>query len=137
MLLKRFFCIIICIIHGLLIFSQTKTSDVYEFPVKQGTMEWKQFETIEKRIAALQIPVAVLVKISTEGLLETCLEFPYLTNIFFAENLTTGYEALIAEFNGFRELFKRRDLPNVLLKKYKSFSENIGGIRLLMGTSKN
>jgi hypothetical protein len=116
--------------NGLFIFGQTKITDKYEFPVKQGTEEWKQFETIEKRIAALQIPEDVLTGISTEGLLETCLEFPYLLDILHGNNAQHGFEVLMAEFNGFRELFRRQNMINVLLEKYHDLSIDAAKIRL-------
>ena len=54
---KKLFCIIsIVLINSLFVFSQTKTEDVYEFPIKPGTEEWWQFETVEKRVESLQIP---------------------------------------------------------------------------------
>ena len=116
---KKFFCIVNYVFLGLFAFSQISTRDAYVFPIKQGTEEWAQFETIEARITSLQIPDAVLERISTEGLLETCLNYPYLTNIFFRDSYQQGLEALMAEFNGFRELFKRQDLPEAMLNKYR------------------
>jgi hypothetical protein len=108
---------------------QIIVKDVYVFPLKQGSKEWVQVESIEKRIAALQMPDSILVNISTEGLLETCLQFPYLTDILFCENYQKGFEVLTAEFNGFRELLKRNDLTDVLLKKYKGISREITKIQ--------
>jgi hypothetical protein len=81
---------------------------VYDFPVKPDTEEWWQFETVEKRVEALQIPDEVLVKISTKGLLETCLEYPFLLSILHGDNCQHGFEGLMKQFNGFRELFKRK-----------------------------
>jgi hypothetical protein len=117
--------------NGLFVYSQTvAVKDVYEFPIKPESKEWIQFESIEGRIAALQIPDAVLIKMSTEGLLETCLKFPYLIDIFFFNSYQQGFEALTDEFNGFRELLKRRDLTNALLKKYRSLSADAASLRL-------
>ena len=97
--MKKMFCIIsIALVNGLLIYSQTLTKDAYEFPVKPRTEEWGQFETIEKRIAALQVSDAVLETISTASLLETCLAYPYLTNLFFCDNYQQGFESLTKEF---------------------------------------
>ena len=131
MLVKKIFCIISCVIHGLFAYCQMKANDVYKFPIKQGTEEWWQFETIEKRIVALQMPDTVLVKISTEGLLVTCLDFPYLISVLFGDNAQHGFEALMDKFNGFRELFKRLDLTDVLLEKYKSLIVDFNDIQLL------
>jgi hypothetical protein len=130
MTMKKKFCIVsIVLMNSLFVFSQTRIKDVYEFPVKPGTAEWGHFETIEKRIAVLQMPDAILSKISTEGLLETCLEFPYLLDILYGDHAQHGFERLMAEFNGFRELFKRSDLTNVLLERYRNFSIDVAGIR--------
>jgi hypothetical protein len=111
-------------------YSQHKINDEYNFPVKQGSKEWEQFESVEKRLAALQIPDLVLAKISTEGLLETCLAFPYLTDILFCDNYQKGFEALSAEFNGFQELLRRKDITNVLLKKYENLNSSFTDVRL-------
>jgi hypothetical protein len=113
-----------------ILFVYSQIEDQYEFSIKQGTKEWKQFDTIEKRIAALQIPDSILVNISTEGLLETCLNFPYLSDILFFDNYQLGFEALVKEFNGFRELLQRHNLTNVLLEKYSRLSVNISNLRL-------
>jgi hypothetical protein len=67
---KRILLILNFIVCGLFSYCQTIINDKYEFPIKQGTEEWVQFETIEERIVALQVPNDVLIKITTEGLLE-------------------------------------------------------------------
>jgi hypothetical protein len=128
----KFFFYVVLLVNGLCAYSQTvtKINEEYDFPIKQGNKEWEQFESVEKRIEALQIPDFVLIKISTEGLLETCLAFPYLTDILFYDNYQKGFEALSAEFNGFRELLKRKDLMEVLLKKYKTLNSSLTTVRL-------
>ena len=107
--MKNIFCIIL-LMSGLHIYGQMVIGDTYNFPFKQEDKEWIQFESVAKRITALQIPDTILSVISTEGLLETCLKFPYLTDIMFCENYQKGFEALTLEFNGFQELLKRNDL---------------------------
>ena len=128
MLLKRIFYIV-CVFYTLNSYSQTNSKDMYEFPVR-GHEEWWQL-TVEQRIAALQIPDVVLETISTEGLLETCLAYPYLINVIFCDDYQQGFEGLTAEFNGFREIFKRSDMMNVLIEKYKNFPLEVKDIRLL------
>ena len=81
------------------------------------------------RIDALQIPEAILLTISTEGLLETCLSFPYLLDILYFNNYQQGFEALTAEFNGFRELLKRPDLTQIVIEKYKRQSSYVVSVR--------
>jgi hypothetical protein len=80
---RMIFIFNVLLMNSLVAFGQTDVKDAYEFPIKPGTEEWKQLEPATIRIAALQIPDAVLASISTEGLLETCLHFPYLSDIVF------------------------------------------------------
>jgi hypothetical protein len=97
--------------------------DEYQFP--QLSTEWRPDETVQSRLDALQIPDGVLNTISTAGLLETCLNFPYIIDIFWGNDYQQGFEALLAEFNGFRELLKRPDLINTLLGKYSRMSKEV------------
>ena len=131
MLIKRIICFIICALFVQFAYCQMKTKDIYKFTIRSGTEEWKQFETIDERVATLQIPDDVLKKISTEGLLETCLEFPYLLEILHGSNAQHGFEGLMEIFNGYRELFRRSDLTNALMEKYKNFKEDVKSVRLL------
>gem|GEM_PF-2051680 len=103
--------------------------DKYDFPIKPETVEWSRYETIEKRINALQIPSRTLVNISTEGLLETCLEFPYLLDILHGNNAQHGFEGLMVKFNGFQELFKRPDLINALIQKYANLIKEVTDVQ--------
>jgi len=102
--------------------------DMYDFPILP--VAWGD-QTLADRYAALQIPNAVLPVISTEGLLETCLNYPYLLNMYLSDNFQQGFERLVAQFCGFPEFFVRLDFTNVLLKKYRNFADDIIGILLL------
>ena len=72
--------------------------------------DWERPNIIQERLAALQIPDDILAKISTEGLLETCLAFPYLIDILHSNDYQQGFNGLVEKFNGFREILKRSDL---------------------------
>ena len=61
---KKFFCIVSFVfIIELTAYPQSIAKDVYEFPVKPGSEEWMQFETVAKRFAALQIPNMQIIKL--------------------------------------------------------------------------
>ena len=94
-----------------------EAKDKFEFPDLSGMTDWERPNIIQERLDALQMPEAAL-KISTEGLLETCLDFPYLLDISFFDDYQKGFNAVVAKFNGFRELLKRPDLSKALLTKY-------------------
>jgi len=57
--------------------------------------------------------------ISTEGLIETCLNYPELRLIMAGSNPQSGYDKLVkARFRGIRELETRPDRGTRLLKRY-------------------
>ncbi len=75
-------------------------------------------KTIKERIAALQIPAEDLSKISTPELIEACLNFPYLIDMFLYDGYEQGFKVLCNEFNGFNELLSRKDISEAILNKY-------------------
>ena len=58
--------------------TRLSVDDKYEFPDISHLNDWISEDIMPRRFQALQIPDNVLSNISTAGLLETCLEFPYL-----------------------------------------------------------
>ena len=64
----------------------------YSAPFKQGDDIWNQFKTAKERILALQIPDSVITQIPTEQLLELCLDFPYITDMYAFDNSQKGVE---------------------------------------------
>lgn len=110
---------IICLLIGLIIFcSIISYNCVY---AQQG----KQKMSKKERIIASQISVQDLYILSTEELLDRCLEYPYLADIFFVQNIPLIFPHITREFNGFTELFtQRQDAVSVLINKFKSFDVN-------------
>jgi hypothetical protein len=106
-----------------------KSPDKFKFDnFKPGTPGWERLEVLQ-RIESLQIPGAILSSISTEGLLETCLDFPYKMEIFCGEDFQKGFDWLLKIFNGYPELLKRHDLIDVLIEKYSDFSLEAVNVR--------
>jgi hypothetical protein len=91
---------------------------VWDYPVKPGTEEWKKFTSNEEMVKACQIPDKILLSISTEDLTELCLRYPLLYDVFAFDNLNNGLDKLDSDFNGIRELYKRKDVSNSLSKRY-------------------
>ena len=98
--------------------SGTTIKMAYSAPFKQGDDIWNQFKTAKERILALQIPDSVITQIPTEQLLELCLAFPYITDMYAFDDSQKGVEYLISEYNGFGEFLKRDNVIDALLKKY-------------------
>ncbi len=94
----------------------------YDFPLKPGMVEWGNLKNVTEKYEATQIPAEILVKMSTEELIETCQNYPLLVNLFLFNSLEAGFEQLKQNFNGFRELISRKDAGEKLLKKYCAFN---------------
>jgi len=106
--------------------------DKFEFPDISHINDWNSVDIMPRRFKALQLPDGVLANISTAGLLETCLEFPYLLVLFYSNDFQRGFEdGLLATFNGFRELMKRQDLVNALIEKYNDLRFGVKNVKIL------
>jgi len=57
---------------------------------------------------------------NTRDLLKVCLDYPLLPDILAFNNIKDGFAKFENDFNGFRELLRRDDAPDELLKRYKS-----------------
>jgi hypothetical protein len=102
----------------------------WDYPVKPGTEGWAKFDSNKAMVDACQIPEKILSSISTEDLTELCLQYPLLYDVFAFNDLNEGLDKLFSDFNGIRELYKRKEVSNELLKQYNvklqnpSFSES-------------
>ena len=94
-------------------------SDAYIFPLRPGMPEWKELKSHAEMLAACQIPEELLAKMSTEGLVRTCLNYPMAYDAFAYDSFQTGLKSVIASFNGLQELITRPNVGSVLLRAYK------------------
>ncbi|NJO00385.1 MAG: hypothetical protein HC880_00715 [Bacteroidia bacterium] len=93
--------------------------DQYDFPLRPGMPEWAALQTGEDMYKVTQLPDSVLQEISSEGLLETCLDYPLLYNVFAYTSLQFGFTRVLSRFNGFEELGSRPDASPLLLNRYQ------------------
>jgi len=114
--LVQFILISLCI--PLLTFAQTKEV-TWNYPIRPGTEEWKQLNSFSERLNTFNIPESILVKMTTENLVKTCLNYPWWILITSRDDNQSGYEYLKSVFNGFRELEIRNDAGVELLKIYE------------------
>ncbi|GAG39599.1 unnamed protein product, partial [marine sediment metagenome] len=68
---------------------------------------------------ACMIPKNVLNKISTDGLIVTCMNYPLFLNVLAFDNLQDGFESVLKYFNGLQELQTRQDAGIKLYNIYK------------------
>jgi len=90
----------------------------WDYPVKPGMEEWKQFQSNKEMTDACQIPEKILSSLSTKELTAICLQYPLLISMFATNTPDIGIDALFNEFNGIRELFKRNGASKELLGWY-------------------
>jgi len=94
------------------------------YPVKPGMDEWNQLQSIEEKVNACQIPESILSSLSTKELTTVCLQYPLLSIVFAFNNYDDGIDKLFDDFNGIRELYKRKEVSNELLSWYKCQIDN-------------
>ena len=80
---------------------------------------WKTFQTLEEMQEACQIPAEELKNLSTEELLQICLQYPLAGNYLAYNNELQGINAVMDGFNGFEELCKRDDGIDKLMDYYE------------------
>jgi len=97
---------------------------LWDYPVKPGMEEWKQFQSNEEMVKACQIPKYLFPCLSTDELTDLCLQYPLLIDFYAFNNINNGLDKLFSDFNGIRELYKRRDVSSSLLKRYNEKIQN-------------
>lgn len=103
----------------ILVFSQTEKVK-WDFPIKPGTETWKSLKNNAEKVEACQVPIVVLTAMETQELINVCLDYPLLPDIFAFNNIKDGFKKFVSDCNGFRELIKRDDVAKELLKLYKT-----------------
>lgn len=101
--------------------------DAYDFPLKPGTPEWKAIISHDERVSACQVPENILKKMSTSGLVETVLSYPHFGDMLAYNTIEQGFAKMSTRFNGFPELYKRKDAGTVLLARYRAMDPAAAG----------
>lgn len=94
-------------------------AQIYDFPIKPGTGEWKSLLTEKERFEAMQIPENLLKSMSTYDLIMTCMNYPAMGYFTAFNNPQSGMDVIIRNFNGLQELMNRGEAPTALLSIYK------------------
>lgn len=100
----------------------------FSYPFEIGDTLWQQYSNNKERVKALQIPEDRLSHIPTNELLEICLDYPFLLEFLFCDDIQEGLKSLTTKFNGFKELIGRKDLPIFLLAKEQKLQEEVESI---------
>ncbi|MBO7071316.1 MAG: hypothetical protein J6W09_08500 [Bacteroidales bacterium] len=148
--MKRFFLFfsLVCIAIGCTVDEQPVTpvqkdeihplDKAYVYEAFESKETWKSFNSLEERMAACQVPEAIAQQLSTEALIEVCLDHPFAPMCFASDNGLETLESLIEQNNAFKELISRIDAADKLVSYYSSFPElSIGKLyclELLIGS---
>lgn len=124
-----FFILFFLLTSSLIVFftkDDTITSP-YQYPIIPGTQEWMQLESRPEMLDACQIPEEILDKLSTDALLQTILDYPFLSEmtLFYRTpeecSSEAGFWFITESFNGLQEFLSRRDALSSL-EKYQNFN---------------
>lgn len=88
----------------------------YEYPILPGTQEWLDLGTVFNRRRACQIPEDILHEMTTDALLQTVLDYPFLGDMYAFNTIKIGYETVKGRFNGLQEFENRSDHLDALLR---------------------
>jgi hypothetical protein len=94
----------------------------FDYPIKPGTEEWKQYNTRQERVERLQIPTNELGTIETVELAKVCVNYPFYLDPWAYDQTWNGMKKLVSEFNGFSELFVRNDAFSALADLYNFYN---------------
>ena len=94
-------------------------SDTYIFPMTPYSSEWSNLDQ-EEIWEINQLPYSIIESISTEGLLETCITFPYYGDIGLFDYHQNAFDYFISNFNGIYELINRDNSSNIIFERYQS-----------------
>jgi len=119
--MKKLFTFFLCLVSGLLVAQQL--NEPFGFPVRPGTKEWPSLKTEQERFSAMQIPIDILYKMSTEAIVATCLNHPTYLIYITSFDIQTGFDILESNFNGLKELENRNDAPKCLINIYQMVGE--------------
>lgn len=86
----------------------------YEYPYVPGTQEWIDLGDTVNRRKASQVPEEVLEHMTTDALLLTVLDYPFLNDMYAFNTMEMGYEAVKKHCNSLREFEQRPDHLDVL-----------------------
>lgn len=104
----------------------TGPTDAYGFPIKPGTPEWAALTSHSEMLQVCQVPKSILQQMSTEGLIETYLDYPLYGDMLAYNSMQEGFDAVVSRFNGLQALLKREDAGTKLLSRYRKMDPEAG-----------
>ena len=97
----------------------------YQYPLFPGTKAWEDLDYRINKYKLLLLTEDTLSTISTQRLIETCLYYPMMIDVYGFDNMTEGFNIIKQRFNGFVELFNRKDVTHELINYYIKRNPNV------------
>ena len=91
----------------------------YQFPVQPGTPEWVELSANARR-AACRLPAGLAEQMTSEALLETALDYPYVSSILAFSDPVQGFWSNAKYNDALAELVTR---PNAAAVVERAFSK--------------
>lgn len=98
------------------------TNVSFSFDSVTNPTVWKRFQNLEEMQAACQIPQKVLEKMSTDNLIQACMNYPLYAIYAAYNNEMDGIKVITDNFNGFKELQKRKNAAEKLIDYYNNIN---------------
>lgn len=93
-------------------------TDSYDFSMLP---EYPNDATVS-RLTYYDVPQDTVDSMSTQGLLKTCLDYPYSVNLVAYDTSKIGYHVVKSQFRPLAALVERQDAPEILASFYSSFT---------------
>lgn len=87
----------------------------YQFPVQPGTPEWVELSANARR-AACRLPAGLAEQMTSEALLETALDYPYVSSILAFSDPVQGFWSNAKYNDALAELVTRPDAEEVIAR---------------------
>jgi len=117
--MKKYSFLLFLLLIFFTISAQEKNS--WDYPVKPGSEKWRTYKTGQEMVEACQIPDDVLNKLSTQELVKIILDYPLLFDYMASNDERKGISFMIENFNGLKELSKRKDGTSELIRIYSEY----------------
>ena len=101
-LMQKVAAVKLCIISLFCLFTSiVNAQETWNYPMKPGMEEWRQFKSMDEMYQACQIPNGVLKNLDTESLVNICFDFPAYMGMFFSNTPQAGFNDFYtnADFN--------------------------------------
>jgi hypothetical protein len=105
----------------------------YTFDALASQEAWMSFQNLEERQAACQVKGELLTAMSTENLVQTCMNYPMRGMYSAYNNELDGIQIIMDGFDGFQELKAREDAAEKLISYYANMEVGANTPILLLG----